>query len=119
MPSAAWYSVRSVFRGDTNEDGKLGRAFEERVVLFRAESFGEALAKGGAEAKRYAADLPGGRMLDHLVAYHIHDDDLREGDEIWSCVRNLDTSDEDFMRQVYGGELENFANAHLKPSSDK
>lgn len=96
------------------EDGKPRRSFEERAVLFRAASFDEALAKGEAEAKRYAADLQGGRMLDYIVAYHIHDDELREGDEVWSCVRDLDTTDEDFMRRVYDGELESFSNVHLR-----
>lgn len=113
MTKQAWYSVRSVFRSDTTEAGKPRRAFEERVVLFRATSFEEALAKGEAEAKGYAADALHGVMLDHVVAYHIHDDDLREGDEVWSCVRSVDTSDEQFLRQVYDGELESFANVHL------
>ena len=116
MPSTAWYSVRSIYRRDTTEDGKARRSFEERVVLFRAESFESALAKGEAEAKRYAADLSGGRMLDRVVAYHIHEDELREGDEIWSCIRDLDTTDDELLRQVYAGELESFANAHLHSS---
>jgi len=113
MPSTDWYSVRSIYRRDTTEDGKPRRSFEERVVLFRAESFEAALAKGEAEAKCYAADLSGGKMLDRVVAYHIHDDELREGDEIWSCIRDLDTTDEEFLRQVYAGEYESYTNAHL------
>ena len=113
MPSTDWYSVRSIFRRDTTEDGKPRRSFEERAVLFRAESFEAALAKGEVEARRYAADLKGGKMLDHLVAYHIHGDELREGDEIWSCIRDLDTTDEAFLGQTYAGELESFANVHL------
>jgi hypothetical protein len=113
MQAEDWYSVSSTFRQDTTEDGKPRRSFEERVVLFRATSFEAALTKGEAEAKRYAASLRDGRMLDHIVAYHIHDDELREGDEIWSCVRDLDISDEDFVRRVYDGELESYANVHL------
>jgi hypothetical protein len=114
MTHQAWYSVRSVFRSDTTEDGEPRRAFEERVVLFRATSFEEALAKGEAEARGYASDILRGVMLDHVVACHIHDDDLSEGDEVWSCVRDLDTSDEQFLRQVYAGELESFANVHSR-----
>jgi len=82
-------------------------------VLFRAESFEAALAKGEAEARRYAADLQGGKLIGHLVACHLHDDELREGDEIWSCVRELNTSAEEFLRQTYAGELESFNNVHL------
>ena len=86
------------------EDGKPRRAFEERVVLFRASSFDEALAKGEAEAKRYAEGWPHPKILDHIVACSIHDEDLREGDEVWSCIRDLDISDEEFLRRIYDGE---------------
>ena len=115
MADQSWYSVCRSYRRDTTEEGKQRRSFEERAVLFRAESFEAALAKGEAEARRYVADLAGGRMLDRVVAYLIHDDDLREGDEIWSCIRDLDISDEEFLRQVYAGEYESFSNAYLHP----
>ena len=113
MAKQSWYSVRSAFRVDLTHNGKARRAFEERVVLFRAANFDEALAKGEAEAKRYAAFLQTGALLDHIVAYHIHDDELVEGDEVWSCMRDLDATDDDFVRRIYGGEMESFANAHL------
>lgn len=116
MPAPSWFAVRSVFRRDRVEHGKLRRAFEERVVLFRATSFEEALAKGETEARRYEANLDGGRMLDHLVAYNIHDADLQNGDEVWSCVRDLDREDEDYLRQVYEGETESLTNVHLHGS---
>jgi hypothetical protein len=114
MPSKDWYSVRSIFRSDTTEDGKPRRAFEERVVLFRAESFDEALAKGEAEAKQYASDWPHPKILNRIVAFHIHDEDLREGDEVWSCIRDLDISDEEFHRRIFDGEFENSTNARLQ-----
>jgi hypothetical protein len=111
MADQYWFSVRSVFRSDTIKDGKPRRFFEERVVLFRAGSPEEALAKGEAEAKRCAADLPG-VLLNHLVADELPGDDPREGDEVWSCVRDLDVSDDQFLRQVYQGEIESFTNIH-------
>ena len=86
------------------EDGKPCRAFEERVVLFRATSFEEALAKGEVEAKRNAADWPHPKILAHVVAFSIQDEKLRDGDEVWSCIRDLNISDEEFLHRIYGRE---------------
>jgi hypothetical protein len=110
MADQSWYGVRSIFRSDRTEDGKPCRTFEERVVLFRASTFEDALAKGKAEAQRYAADWPHPRVFEHIVAFHIHDDELREGDEVWSCIRRLDISDEEFAKRIYEGEYESFTN---------
>jgi len=104
MADQEWYSVRSIFRSDLTEDGKPRRAFEERVVLFRASGFDEAIAKGEAEAKRYAEAWPHPKILEHIIAFSIQDEDLREGDEVWSCIRDLDISDEEFLHRVYDGE---------------
>jgi len=104
MPNSEWYSVRSIFRSELTEDGKPRRVFEERIVLFRAASFEEALAKGEAEAERYAKDWPHPKRLDYLVACAIHDEALQEGDEVWSCLRDLNISDEEYLRRIYEGE---------------
>jgi len=103
-PQQDWYSVRSIFRSDLTEDGKPRRAFEERVVIFRASSLDEALAKGEAEAKRYASEWPLPKMLDHLVAFSLQTDDLHEGEEVWSTIRDLDLTDADYLQRIYQGE---------------
>lgn len=105
MPSQPWYSVRSVFRTDRVEKGKRTRLFEERVVIFRAASEQEALAKGEAEARRYAeVDVPR-KKLDHLVAFCLWEERLREGEEVWSCLRKSEGSDEEFLDRVYAEEV--------------
>ena len=104
MAKQAWFSVRSIFRSDLTEDGKPRRCFEERVVLFRASSSDEAIAKGEAEAKRYAEAWPHPKIIDRIVAFSIQDEELQEGDEVWSCVRDLDISDEEFLHRIYAGE---------------
>jgi len=114
MSHQSWYSVRSVFRSDRTEEGKPRRAFEERIVVFRATSFEEALAKAEAEAKRYAAGSPGCSTLDHVVAFHIHNEELRDGDEVWSCIRDADVSDEEFLSRIYGDECASLTNVRLE-----
>ncbi|NBR85838.1 MAG: DUF4288 domain-containing protein [Verrucomicrobia bacterium] len=106
-----WYSVRRVFRSDRAEDSQSRRSFEERVVLLRAVSFEDALAKGEVEAKRYIPDSPRYHTLDHLAAYYIHSDEsLRDGDEVWSCVRDLNVTDDQFLKKVFEGEIESLTN---------
>ncbi len=104
MTKQGWFSVRSVFRSDLTEDGKPRRCFEERVVLFRAASVEEAMAKGEAEAKRYAEAWPHPKILDRVVVFSILEEELQEGDEVWSCIRGINVSDEEFLRQIYAGE---------------
>ena len=106
MPTQQWYSVRSVFRTDRVEDGKpAGKMFEERVVVFRALNEQEALAKGEAEARRYAEADTHPKMLDHLVAFSLWEEELCEGEEVWSCLRQLEVSDDEFLDRVYAGEM--------------
>jgi N-acyl-L-homoserine lactone synthetase len=52
-------------------------------------------------------------MLDHVVAYYIHSDKaLRDGDEVWSCVRELETTDDQFLKKVFEDETQSFTNVH-------
>ena len=99
-----WYSVRSIFRLPGSSDGQRPPLFEERVVIFRAASPEEALEKGRAEAKRYSEGETQPRMLAHIVVFSIWEDKLAEGEEVWSCLRQLDISDEQFLDQIYEGE---------------
>lgn len=115
MKDQSWYGVRSIIRSDRTVDGKPCRTFEERIVLFRAATFEEALAKGETEAKQYTADWPNQKALDHLVAFHIHNDELREGVEVWSCIRGLDMTDEEFVRKFYEGEYYSLTNVPKEP----
>jgi hypothetical protein len=79
--------------------------FEERVVIFRAASLTEALAKGETEAKRYAEGWPQPKMLDHLVAFSIFEEELCEGEEVWSCFRESALAGGEFLKRVYGEEM--------------
>src|SRR5438132_11214810 len=99
MANQEWYSVRSIFRSDMTEDGRRRRAFEERVVLFRAASFEEALAKGETEAKRYAEAWPHPKVLDRLVAFSIQAAELREGEEGWSSSRYREITAEERLQR--------------------
>jgi Domain of unknown function (DUF4288) len=119
MPSQTWYSVRCLFRSDRIDDGQPVRTFEERVVIFRAVSYEGAIAKGEAEAKKYAENWPHPKILEHIVAFGILEEELNEGQEVWSCMRDLDISDEEFLKRFYEGEAFSLSNMERdKPSSE-
>src|SRR5260221_7294794 len=98
-----WYSVRTIFKVPGSTDGQRPTLFEERVVVFRAASPEEALGKGRDEAKRYSEGENQPRMLAHIVAFSLWEEELSEGDEVWSCLRQLDVTDEEFLDRVYEG----------------
>ena len=52
-----WYSVKGLFRWYFKEGGETERV-EERVVLFQAESFDQALDLAEAEGERYCLEDP-------------------------------------------------------------
>lgn len=80
--SVGWYGVRCVFRGVEAQH------YEERVTVWRAGSFDEAIARAEGEAAEYAA-LVGGEYLAFAQAYWIGDEGaLGEGAEVFSLVRD-------------------------------
>lgn len=73
-----WYGVRTVFRwGDPP-------AYEERVLIWRAESLDDAIEQAEQEARAYTDDL-GHEYLGLAQAYLIGDDVPESGDEVYCC----------------------------------
>lgn len=105
MGNPTWYSVHGIFRSDREVEGKSVRTFEERVVLFRALSHEEALEKGRTEACEYCKRWPQSKKLARLVSFSLSEEEISEGEEVWSCLRELDVSDDEFLDQIYRGEV--------------
>ena len=73
-----WFSVRHVIRN--------GSSYEERMTLWEAESFAEAITLAEAEAAGYAAEtLHDGQVLDLFQAYHLPDPPSH-GSEAFSLI---------------------------------
>lgn len=80
MSEQSWYGVRCVFRN--REFG----VYEERVTLWRAASFDEAIRRGESEAREYCADLDSVEYTDFAEAYRMYDVP-GEGAEVFSLMR--------------------------------
>ena len=79
-----WSAVRSLFRSA----GEPESAYEERITLWQASSFDEALERAGAEAVEYAEFLGATYLPDFGQAYHLADAPPRDGAEVFSLVRD-------------------------------
>jgi len=84
---SAWYAVRCIFRSDWPPEF-AGRAYEERITLWRATSFDEAIERAEVEAEEYAtAILDGPDTYLQLAQAYLLDDAPGDGAEIFSLVR--------------------------------
>lgn len=84
-PSEPWYSVRCVFRHVI--DGE-GTSYEERVTVWRAASFDEAIALAEAEAAEYATTVEC-EYVELAQCFHLFvGEQLRSGDEVFSLLRD-------------------------------
>ncbi|MDQ1663582.1 MAG: hypothetical protein QOJ68_3562 [Blastococcus sp.] len=89
----SWYAVRSVFRAQTTAefapddlaDGES--AYEERITLWQATTFDEAIDLAEAEAIEYAEFMGVEYLADFGQAYNVADVPPRNGTEIFSLTR--------------------------------
>ena len=96
-----WYGVRCFFRWpDYN-------CYEERITVWRAMSFDEAIAKAEREARRYASEGSSFVYLDIAQAYHMVDR-LKEGAEVFSLLRESDLGADAYIDRYFmtGAERE-------------
>jgi hypothetical protein len=84
---SAWYAVRCVFRCGWPPKF-AGRAFEERITLWRADPFDHAIERAEAEAREYASSISDSpdTYLSFAQAYRLSDAP-GDGAEVFSLVR--------------------------------
>ena len=97
----AWYAVRCVLRTDGPEG-----LFEERIILWEADSFQTAVERAEHEAEEYGTSV-GMRNLGLAQAYALPGHPAN-GTEVFSLVRKSELAD-DAYRTVFfdtGAELQ-------------
>jgi hypothetical protein len=98
VPEAlSWFGVRCLFRHH-------GDVYEERVTLWRAHDFAEAIELAEAEAREYAAVLssPDGRneYIEFAQAYLL-DDEPGHGAEVFSLLRDSDLPPGEYVDRFF------------------
>jgi len=102
-----WYAVRSVFRAQATAefapadlaDGES--SYEERITLWQAATFDEAIDLAEAEAVEYAEFMGVEYLADFGQAYAVADVPPRNGTEIFSLTRYSPLDAEPYLEQFF------------------
>jgi len=86
----AWFSVRCVFHHFDKG------AYEERITLWDADDFEQAIALAEAEAADYVAALGGVRPTGLSQAYHLADEP-KPGAELFSLLRRSPLAGDEYL----------------------
>lgn len=89
-----WYGVRCIFEFLKNE-------YEERVTVWQAVSFEDAIAKAEAEAHEYVEDTGVLGYVGLAQAYFIGNDALAEGSEVYSLIRKSPLDPQDYVTAMF------------------
>ena len=100
-----WYGVRMVFRALQREEN----VFEERVTIWKAASFAEAIEQAEVEAADYADPEVGiweYTGLAQAFETYIPDRAPEPGDEVFSLLRTSELDTEEYLDRFFdtGGE---------------
>jgi hypothetical protein len=90
-----WYAVKSIFFHEK------GNKYEERIVLFRAENFDDATKQAEIEAKKYASTISGIRFIEWVDVFHLFDEKLAEGLEVYSKLTISDLAADEYIDKMY------------------
>ena len=63
-----------------------GTLFEERITLWKSDSFEGAMSKAEEEGKVYAVEA-NCEFLSVSDSFHIFDEEIKEGSELWATMR--------------------------------
>ena len=93
-----WYGVRLVYR----LTGTSRQAYEERVIIVRAESDDDAIAKAETHSKEYESETT--EYVGYAMAFHLFDQDgpcLGPGTEVFSLIRKSELHPEEYLDRFH------------------
>lgn len=101
IDDVGWYSAKTVYRHQLVQGGKTKAVFEERVVLFHAANFEDAIAKAETEAKAYCSDVENVVYLGFVSVYYLPEETVEDGTEIYSSMRDSDLSEKEYLARFH------------------
>ena len=75
--------------------------YEERIVVFKADNFEEAIALGEAEAREYAGEDGTIHYTGFISAYHLFELELASGAEVYSLMRTSNLAPDAFLDRYH------------------
>lgn len=101
IDDVGWYSAKSVYRHRLVQDDEPKTVFEERVVLFHAATFDEAIAKAETEANDYCSGSESVVYLGFVNVYCLPEETVGEGTEIYSLMRDSNLSNKEYLSRFH------------------
>src|SRR6185295_17315655 len=100
MNTEPWYAAQCVFR---HKDAGRGpkQTYEERIILLRAISADEAIARAEKEAEGYCADLNECEYLGYVQVFHLFEEVLGDGTEVFSSMQRSDLPAKEYLSRHY------------------
>ncbi|MEV4754349.1 hypothetical protein AB0J86_04420 [Micromonospora sp. NPDC049559] len=92
-----WFTVRCVFQVGSDPASQV---YEERLTLWRARSFDQAIALAEAEALEYVADQPGMTFAGLAQAYRLFDEP-EHGAEVFSLIRESGLDPQAYLTRFF------------------
>ena len=97
---------------------KRGR-YEERIVMVRAATRREALAKLKKEARHYAALDPDTELLHYGLLFDTMDRTIEDGQEVWSLLRDSALTPGKYLARHHGDDLLSMLVSEWRPRNAK
>jgi len=100
MSDEPWYGAKCVFL-HTEIESCPGQIYEERVILVRAENFDEAVSRAEVMAEEYAKDVEGCSYTRFVDVFHLYEENIGDGAEVYSLMRESDLSKDEYLNRFY------------------
>jgi hypothetical protein len=100
-----WYGAKCIFL-HTGSESRPEQVYEERVILLRAESLDDAVARAEVMAGEYASDLEGCSYLGFVDVFHIFDENVGDGTEVYSLMRASELGRDEYLNRFHDSGTE-------------
>jgi hypothetical protein len=80
MSQVSYYSVKTLLKNN------VANTFEERILLYKVADFSEAINMAIKDSKNYLKNMENVDFLGIIDAFHIFDNSLSNGSEIYSHI---------------------------------
>jgi hypothetical protein len=95
-----WFSVRCIFKHPPRADMSRRHLYEERITIWRTDSFEQAIELAERDARKYARDLEY-EYLGFAQAYHLSNKQLRVGSEVFSLMRESNLAKNKYLDKYF------------------
>ncbi|WP_254511951.1 DUF4288 domain-containing protein [Anatilimnocola floriformis] len=115
MNDEPWYGAKCIFL-HAKGAGRSKQFYEERVVLIKAENFDKAVSRAEVMAEEYAKGLDGCAYAGFMNVFHIFDEQIGDGTEVYSLMRKSDLSKDEYLDKFYDTGAERSGGAEASSS---